>query len=330
MKHVLRLMIIACVGAALAGCTMLQSIAQTTPSPVVTATTGPVQATNQVTVDGRVVPLRAADLVFAATGVISDVLVAEGDQVEQDALLAQLDDTQQQAAIRQARATVAQAQAAVDQLRAQPYAEDLAAAEAALAQAESQADYQRRIDAPRIDRDAASAQVDQAQAQLDALQSAPRQDVLNAALADLDAARSALDQAQAALITFQLRAPFAGIIASIDLGVGEVFAPSATTAGTPAIRLADQREWDVETADLTELQVVSLEVGDLATVSIDALPNLQLRGTVERIGRYGTDQQGDIVYQVLVDLDQSDARLRWNMTAAVTIEPDVGARSPRP
>jgi HlyD family secretion protein len=97
-----------------------------------------------------------------------------------------------------------------------------------------------------------------------------------------------------------------------------VFAPSPET---PAVRLGDWSRWQIETEDLTELQVVNIAPGDAATVQIDAVPNLQLRGTVERIGSYGENAQGDIVYTVVIALDQSDARLRWNMTAAVTIDP---------
>lgn len=107
--------------------------AQATPAP--SATTGPVQAGNQITVNGRIVPVRSAALTFAATGVISDVLVREGDQVAAGALLARLDDGQQQAAVAQAEANVARAQAALDQLKAHPYLEEIAAAEAARAQA---------------------------------------------------------------------------------------------------------------------------------------------------------------------------------------------------
>ena len=57
----------------------------------------------------------------------------------------------------------------------------------------------------------------------------------------------------------------------------------------------------------------------LCEVTFDALPGLELSGHVSRIKPFGDSRQGDIVYTVVVAPDQRDARLRWNMTAKVTI-----------
>jgi multidrug resistance efflux pump len=312
------LLFVAC-GVLLAACgNPFGTNAQATPAP--SATTAAVQAGDQITVDGRVVPIRSADLLFAATGVVSEVLVAQGEEIEAGAVLARLNDAQQQAAAEQAEANVARAQAALDQLQARPYPEEIAAAEAA--RAEALANRTAVEDRGGLDEelDAANAAVTQAQAQLTALRDAPRPEEVAAAQAEVRAAQAALNGARAALETTELRAPFAGTIAAVNLQEGEVFTPSPET---PAVRLADWSQWQIETEDLTELQVVNIAQGNTATVQIDAIPDLQLRGTVERIGGYGENQQGDIVYTVVVVLDRTDARLRWNMTAAVTIDPAV-------
>jgi multidrug resistance efflux pump len=290
--------------------------AQATPAP--SATAEAVQAGDQITVDGRVVPVRSADLIFAATGMVSDVLVAEEDAVESGALLARLDDTQQQAAVAQAEANVARAEAVLNQLEARPYPEEIAAAEAARAEAISNRTRAENNDGTDEELDAANAAVTQAQTQLNALRDAPRAEDVAAAQAEIDAAHAALNQAQAALKTTELRAPFAGTVASLNIAPGEVFAPSAPNE--PAVRLADWSRWLIETEDLTELSVVNIRQGDAATVRVDAVLDLELRGSVERIASYGENQQGDIVYQVVIALDQTDERLRWNMTAAVTID----------
>ena len=56
-------------------------------------------------------------------------------------------------------------------------------------------------------------------------------------------------------------------------------------------------------------------------VEIDALPGASFDGTVTNIKPFGVNVQGDITYKATVRLDTSDPRLRWNMTAAVTIRP---------
>jgi hypothetical protein len=55
-----------------------------------------------------------------------------------------------------------------------------------------------------------------------------------------------------------------------------------------------------------------------ATVTLDAIPGMQMAAQVQSIEKFGESYQGDIVYAVVLKLNQSDPRLRWNMTANVT------------
>jgi HlyD family secretion protein len=57
-----------------------------------------------------------------------------------------------------------------------------------------------------------------------------------------------------------------------------------------------------------------------ATITFDAIPDLELHGAVSRIRPLGENKQGDITYAVTIQLDRQDPRLRWNMTASVTME----------
>ena len=51
----------------------------------------------------------------------------------------------------------------------------------------------------------------------------------------------------------------------------------------------------------------------------DALPDVKLTGSVVQIEPVGVNKQGDITYTVVIRSDEHDDRLRWNMTATVTI-----------
>jgi len=140
-----------------------------------------------------------------------------------------------------------------------------------------------------------------------------------AALKNLDsdaaAAQAALDQAKAALADTELRAPFAGVVVALNARRGEAVAP-----GGFAVRLADLSAWQIETTDLTELNVANVEAGTTATMTFDALPGLELSGKVRRIRLYGETRQGDMTYTAIITPDRQDARLRWNMTAKVSIQ----------
>lgn len=109
--------------------------AQSAPPPIPTgeATVPP------VSVEGRVVPLQEAWLRFERSGIVSAILVAEGDQVAAGQALAQLDDRAQRLAVQQAEANLARAQARYAQLLAGAAPEARAAAEAAVQVAAAQA-----------------------------------------------------------------------------------------------------------------------------------------------------------------------------------------------
>ncbi len=132
--------------------------------------------------------------------------------------------------------------------------------------------------------------------------------------AGVKAAQVARDLAAEQLSVARLAAPFAGTVMTLDIEAGEYATP-----GTPVLRLADTSAWAIETTDLTELSIAQIEEGMPASVTLDAIPELELSGHVSQIKPYGDTRQGDIVYTVIVTPDQQDERLRWNMTAKVSI-----------
>jgi len=215
--------------------------------------------------------------------------------------------------VQAAEQDVASAQAQLDALRDGGDAQQLAEARAEVAAA--QAELNRLTGAGRSgDLASAQANVAIAEAGLAQLSADPDVSALAQSAAAVARAELAVKAAQQAIDQATLTAPFAGTIASLDLKVREYVAP-----GTPVVRLADSSAWQIETADLTELNVANIRAGTPAMISFDALPGVSLAGTVTHVKGFGENRQGDIVYTVTVAPDQSDARLRWNMTASVSI-----------
>ena len=125
----------------------------------------------------------------------------------------------------------------------------------------------------------------------------------------------ALDKAKAALELYELRAPFAGTILSIDLKPGEAALPSA-----PVAFLADTTAWTVETKDLAEIDIARVALGQSATIKFDAFPAEEFPAKVTAIDPVGQEYLSDMTYKVTLTLDQADARFMWNMTATVNID----------
>jgi HlyD family secretion protein len=124
-----------------------------------------------------------------------------------------------------------------------------------------------------------------------------------------------IESAQVALTQTELRAPFAGTIAQLNLKTGEL-----TPRDQPAVVLADLSGWQIETDDVTEIKVPTLKVGQGVTIRFDALPDVELKGEVESISGVSQVKSGDVVYPVKIKVLDNDPRLRWGMTAAVTFE----------
>ena len=144
------------------------------------------------------------------------------------------------------------------------------------------------------------------------LQIGPDPEEVASAEARITAAEAALSASQAALDNLELVTPLPGTVVNLDLTVGQ-----QATAGQSVVTIADLSHMIAETSDLNENDVVNVQVGQPVILIPDALPDLELNGTVERISDQHTEKGGDITYTVRIRLDESDPRLRWGMTVAI-------------
>ena len=135
------------------------------------------------------------------------------------------------------------------------------------------------------------------------------------AKAQYETAQVNLSAAKAALANVELVAPFDGVVAGLDVKVG-----NSINAGQIAVTVADFSSWIVKTTDLTELDVVTVKQDQAVTVTLDAIPDITFNGKVQSIGQTYAQKQGDIVYEVTVTLTDSHPDMRWGMTAVVKFE----------
>jgi len=77
---------------------------------------------------------------------------------------------------------------------------------------------------------------------------------------------------------------------------------------------------DIETDNLTEIEVVDVAVGQVVSIVPDALPGVTHSGTVETIDDFFVEKRGDVTYTARIRLEEIDPRLRWGMTVVVTFE----------
>ncbi len=152
----------------------------------------------------------------------------------------------------------------------------------------------------------AEAQAAHARERVERLEEGPDPDELAAAQARLRAAEARVEQ-------FKLTAPFDGTVLAVYYSVGD-----SVTPGQPAIVVADTDQLHVETA-IDELDIASIEVGQPASLTLDALPEVTFQGEVAQIDLFPELSGTATEYPVRVALTSVDERARIGMTAVVNI-----------
>ncbi len=157
----------------------------------------------------------------------------------------------------------------------------------------------------------AQAQVQSAKANLDSLIS-PRAEKQIQAAAALEQVRLSLEQAKRNLAEATIVAPFDGVITAVNVTAG------GTSGSSAAITIADTRQLHVDVL-VDETEIASVQVGQEATLTLDALSGITLTGQVANIDPNGTISSGVVNYKVRVNLDSTDTALKLDMTANASI-----------
>jgi multidrug efflux pump subunit AcrA (membrane-fusion protein) len=155
---------------------------------------------------------------------------------------------------------------------------------------------------------------EQAQRDYADLLDGPDPDQVALAEARVAAASAQVNAAVEQIENLTLSAPFYGVVTDVMISKGEWAAP-----GQPVVVLADLDSLRVETTDLNEIDVVQIEVGDVAEVTFDAIPDELFKGTIIEISRKASDGSG-VNYTVVIELDEVPDAARWGMTVFVDID----------
>lgn len=306
-----------------------------------------VLADTTIMAEGRLEPISDAQVAYNAGGIISEVLVAEGQQVKKGQSLIRLGgETDKAYAAAKLELATAQ-QAYNDLLNSSPTDAaqaviDLKDAQEAFDKADDYLSYLK--DSKRVPQTETKSFLVQTwkgyqyQYKTKSFKGPAPEDWIIEAQNDLALKKAQLDEAQktydrlkggmdtdqvavldarlksakAGLAALEVTAPFDGVVAKLEAKAGE-----SVAAGSVAVTLADFSSWLVKTTDLTEIDVVQLVEGAPVAVTLDAIPDTTFNGTVQSIGQTYAENQGDVVYEVSILLKDTHPAMRWGMTASV-------------
>jgi RND family efflux transporter MFP subunit len=246
---------------------------------------------------GYLVARRKAVVSAKIQGRLALLRVEEGSRVREGELIARLEDSDYEAQVERASAS-------------------LARAEADLAEAERQARVARGLTREKV----------MAQDTLDAAESRVR-----IAQAAVGQARADLNFAQAQLANTRILAPFTGIVVKKMAEVGESVAPippgvNISTSSGAIVALADLDTLEVE-ADVSESNVARLVPDQPAEVTVEAFPDRTYKAVLRQV--IPTADRTKATVQVKVTILDKDPRLKPEMSAKVQfLEPAAKDQAP--
>ena len=272
--------------------------------------------TATVTASGNVRARRKVDISSDISARVTELLIDEGEDVEEGQILLRLDPSRYEAAVNRSQANLMQSRAAVAQSRAN------------FIRAERDADRKESLwsrDSLLVSRQ----EVENARTDLEVQQS-----LFQSAEFGVSQARAALDEAQDQLSKTVIEAPMAGRVTRLNVEQGEtVIVGTMNNPGSLVLTVSDLTVMEV-VLEVDETDVPQITLGDRATVDLDAFPDLEFPGEVTEIGNSairppsqvaGTGQTPTIDFEVVVTLWDPPAELRPDLSATAEVVTDTRA-----
>ena len=292
--------------------------------------------------DGNLSFVKDRKLTFGVSGTIAEVNVEEGDLVSQGTVLAKLDATSLELAVRVAEVDLAIATNTYSGLT-YPYtystfALDIPAALASLADAQRElkkADESLEMELSYEQYWQVWAGLEQAQLKVtEAQQRLARgrgEDVfssgilsvtdfwtLRAAQLGMERAQVALDLANDNLAQAVMVAPFDGVIAAVNIKEGDSLSAFDYATKT-IIELVDPSSMELS-AEVDEIDVPNVKLGQRAIIDVDALPGARLEGEVTSVSPVAIEESGLVLYKIKVGFAVPEGSgLRAGMSATADI-----------
>ena len=257
---------------------------------------------------GYVTARRKATVSSKVTGKVIEVNVEEGMAVREGQVLARLDDSTLQAALRLYRAQLEAAKRQIPE------------SEVRLAQARVQLQRQERLRADGLN---TPNDIDNAKAEVDSLLAR-----IASAEEQVKVAESQIAMQQTAIDDTIIRAPFSGVALSKDAQPGEMVSPVSAGGGftrTGISTIVDMRSLEIE-VDVNEAYINRVRAAQPVTAVLDAYPDWQIPGNVITLVPTADRQKATVL--VRIGFKQLDPRILPDMGVKVTFLREDTAAAP--
>jgi HlyD family secretion protein len=278
-----------------------------------------------VTATGTINPVITVLVGSQVSGTIKALYADYNSRVKEGQVIAQIDPAIFEAQVEQGRANVLSAQANIINAKAnlENAKANLVKAEVGVLDAKRTLDRNRPLvekkviaqaamDTAQTNYDTAVAQKDVAKAQVDSAASQ-----VESSKAQVEQAKAALKVSETNLRYATIRSPVNGIVISRNVDVGQTVAASlqAPTLFTIA---KDLTQMQVDT-NVSEADIGRVAIGQEALFTVDAYPEKTFNGKVSEIRNAPITIQNVVTYDVVIQVDNKDLKLKPGMTANVSV-----------
>lgn len=295
--------------------------------------------TEFVSAPGEIGPKTSVQIRARVSARIEELPFEEGDRVTcgdpnanppvPPSVLVRLDAKDVQSQLRQAEASRAASQAQIDVEKARIAGQQASLAGIAASVKQAEQDLQRQAallqsqDISQASYDQTKLKLDDVKTQYEAAEHGLEAAKLNLVVLEhnLEAADAKIAQARDALSYTTITSPIDGVVMRIRTKVGELVIPGImNNPGTLIIEVADLSAMLVVT-QIDEADVGKLEVGQKATVHVDALPDREFTGLVDSIAlAHDVTYTMTKYFRTEILLDNTKEKLHSGLTAHVDIE----------
>lgn len=299
-----------------------------------------------IAANGTVQPERSVNISPKTSGRLKELLVKEGDRVEQGQILAYMDDSNFQGQLTQARGQVESAQANLQRLLAGNRAQDIAQAQARVRDVEANlrrteqtfqqnqqlfntgAISRRELNNSLADRDSAIAQLAQNKQAFSLQQAGSRPEEIAQARAQVTTAEGSLQTVQTQIADSVIRAPFSGVVTKKFADPGAFVAPttsgSAVSSATSSSILSLASNNQIM-ANVAESNIAQIKLGQSVEIKVDAYPGKTFVGKAIQLATQSTTVQNVTSFEVKSSVADPTKLLRVGMS--VDVEFKVGTLS---
>jgi HlyD family secretion protein len=272
-----------------------------------------------VSASGKVQPKRSVNISADTSGRVTELAVNEGDRVKQGQFLLQIDPRNLRTRVESGQASLEAARSTAQQLRLR-----LEGAKAALKQAED--NHRRQVELSKGGLTTRE-QLERAENELRIRQSELRtqQQEVETQKLRMEQERATLDSARYDLHKVRIESPIDGIVTRRNIEAGETaIIGTMNNPGTVLLTIADMSVIETE-IDVDETDIPSVQLGQSAKVTIDALPARTFTAKVTEIGNSHVQVTGQTATQatnfkvvLTIDGEIPEVRPGFTCTAEIT------------